>query len=111
MKTKVLGVLFAFALAILVWNGESLTAMAEEYTYEDKYVQTEEGTEVVKQWYQGPWADRVEIDGPPVVENLGGTEIKIYTTPDVETDTWLKGLSGDLKGCTFMIGVPDDATV
>ena len=111
MKTKVLGVFFAFVLVILVWNGESLTAMAEEYSYEDKYVQTAEGTEVVKQWYKGPWADKVEIDGPPAVENLEGAQLKIETAPDAETDTWLKGLSGDLEWCDISVNVPDDVTV
>ncbi len=111
MKTKVLGVFFAFVLGILVWNGESLTAMAEEYRYEDKYVQTAGGTEVVKQWYSGTWDNKVEVDGPPAYENLEGSQIYIFAEPDEKVDAWLKGLHGGLGWFDITIEVPEDVTV
>ena len=91
MKRKVLGGLFAFLLSILVWNGDSITANAEEYTYQDKQVETSEGTQTVKQWYVGPWDDRQESEGPIGLSNeeLKGTPINILSAPDEETTEWL----------------------
>lgn len=112
MKRKVLGGLFAFLLGILVWNGDSITANAEEYTYQDKQVETPEGTQTVKQWYTGPWGDRQESEGPIGLSNeeLKWTPINIFTAPDEETAEWLKNLSGTL-GCYFTFALPDDVTV
>ena len=111
MKTKVLGVLFAFALGFLMWNMDSLKAMAEEYRYEDKSVQTENGTEVVKQWYSGTWDNKVEVDGPPAYENMEGSHIYINAEPDEEAANWLKGLHGGIGWFDITIEVPQDVTV
>lgn len=112
MKRKVLGGLFAFLLSILVWNRDGITANAEEYTYQDKQVETPEGTQTVKQWYVGPWGDRQESEGPIGLSNeeLKWTPINILTAPDEETAEWLKNLSGTL-GCYFTFALPDDVTV
>lgn len=105
MKTKVLGGLFAFLLGILVWNGDSMTVNAEEYTYQDKQVETAEGFQTVKQWYKGPWDDLQEIEGMPELQ--GYDRIHIYTQPEGDTKTWLEGLNGDLGGCEFQITLRD----
>lgn len=113
MKIKVLGGLFAFLLGILVWNGDSMTVNAEEYTYQDKQVETPEGIQTVKQWYTGTWDNRVEsAEGPLGLSNeeLNWTPINILTAPDEETAEWLKNLSGTL-GCYFTFALPDDVTV